>query len=533
MLNSNMCLATGFYSIHVHVLEVHVIDLVAHSESCWYIISLVSSVTRYAQYLKELYQSPLPEKSKLFMTPNKEYIDLVVINRKHVTHAEADEFTKKCLHGKMNEILDIKTPIALEDILKPEEESPRAVVRCVLIEGAPGVGKSALAWSVCHKWYHTWEELQIMKQYELVVLVQLIEKRAQKARCLGDLLPHHENTNMEELLAAIGSGEKMLIVCDGFDELPRQQRQEDSTYIKLIQRSLLPKATVIVTSRPSVSADFWRVCQNRIDKHLEILGFTKKYINEYLESRFRDDTLNHFFSYITSNPPIYGMMYIPLNAIIITHAFNYDKENPTTMTQLCDALTRALIRRHLISTKQVPPDFDIPRSLQCIEDICQLPPKVAQQLKVLAVVACNGLLKNTYVFTLGEGFEHLGMMKKATRLDPLVGSVRSFNFLHLTLQEYLAVLYFAFHPRSGFTLVVPQSLCDRETVRTFLQGLCGQPDSKLLYRAASKAEEKELQEELSRQLSQTQGRKTTEPEEELQIKQMEMAERHAKRFRKF
>ena len=106
----------------------------------------------------------------------------------------------------------------------------------------------------------------------------------------------------------------------------------------------------------------------------------EKKIKEFAESRLRGDALESFLSYITSNPLIYGMMYIPLNAVIISLAFNYDKENLTTMTQLCDALTRALIRRHFVSTKQVSPDFDMPQSLQYIEDISKLPPNVAQEL---------------------------------------------------------------------------------------------------------------------------------------------------------
>ena len=95
-----------------------------------------------------------------------------------------------------------------------------------------------------------------VKQYELVVLVRLREKKAQEARCLGDLLPCDVTTNIKELLAAIGEGKCMLIICDGFDELPREQRQEGSVYLDLLKGKLLPEATVIVTSRPSVSANF-------------------------------------------------------------------------------------------------------------------------------------------------------------------------------------------------------------------------------------------------------------------------------------
>ena len=139
------------------------------------------------------------------------------------------------------------------------------------------------------------------------MLVCLREKKSQEASCLGDLLPCDATTNMKELLAAIGEGEGMLIVCDGFDELPCEQRQEGSVYIDLLKGRLLPEATIIVTSRPSVSADLWSLCQHNIHRHLEVIGFTKEDIKQFAESVFSGDILAGFFSYITSNPPIYDV----------------------------------------------------------------------------------------------------------------------------------------------------------------------------------------------------------------------------------
>ena len=163
---------------------------------------LSSAITRkqYKQFLKKCYRQPLPDDDKLLTTASKHYIELAVISKKGITRKQADEFTRKSLHGLTEEILREKAPIALDHILKPREDG--RPVRCVLVEGAPGIGKSTLAWEVCHKW----EELESVKQYELVVLVRLREKKAQEARCLEDLLPCDATTNMKELLAAIGEG---------------------------------------------------------------------------------------------------------------------------------------------------------------------------------------------------------------------------------------------------------------------------------------------------------------------------------------
>ena len=432
---------------------------------------LSPAITRdqYKQFLKDCYRQPLPDDDKLLTTASKRYIELAVISKEGITSMQADEFTKKSLHGLTEEILCKKAPIELKHILKPREGG--TPVRCVLVEGAPGIGKSTLVWEVCHKW----EELESVKQYELVMLVRLREKKAQEARCLGDLLPCDATTNMKKLLAIIGRGKGMLIVCDGFDELPREQRQDGSVYINLLKGRLLPEAAIIVTSRPSVSADLWSLCQHNIHRHLEVIGFTKEDIKRFAESVFSGDILAGFLSYITSNPPIYGMMYIPLNSVIVAliyqDSYNTDTPFPTTMTQLFDALIRALIRRHLVSTHQVPSDYCMPPSLQRTEDISKLSPLVNQQLLQLARVAYEGLRKKKYVFTdLGEDFEHLGMMKKTTSLNVSTGPGCSYSFLHLTLEEYLTALHIAIVNPSGFKLV--EWLGNDSVVLRFLAGMC-------------------------------------------------------------
>ena len=356
---------------------------------------------------------------------------------------EADDFTNMSIHGDTDKMLQMRTPIALADILKPGLDGQP--VRRVLVEGAPGAGKSRLAWELCHRW----EELDSVKQYKLVVLVELRGKRAQEAKFLIDLFPLSSDNNMEQLLATINNGEGVLIILDGFDELPYDQRQEGSVYIDLIKRkNFLPEATVLITSRPSVSAYLMRY---PIDRRLEILGFTEAKIEDFAKNVSFSDSraLDNFLKYINGNPFIKRMMYLPLNAVFVASVFEYHYSTripyPKTMTQLYDAVICSLIRRHLVDKKLVPANYSMPiQTLQCMEDIKRLPDTVPDQLLELTRIAYEGLLNEKYVFTEpgSDLFDHLGIMKKTVSLDNLQkGPTYTFSFLHLTLQEYLSALH--------------------------------------------------------------------------------------------
>ena len=206
-----------------------------------------------------------------------------------------------------------------------------------------------------------------------------------------------------------------------------------------------------------------------------MLGFTKEDIKQFAESVFSGDILAGFLSYITSNPPIYGMMYVPLNAVFVALIYqdSYDTDTPfpTTMSQLFDILTRGLIRRHLVSTHRVSSEYCMPPSLQRTEDISKLPSLVAQQLLQLAKVAYESLSEKRYVFTdLGEDFEHLGTMKKTRSVNACIGPGCSYSFLHLTLQEYLTALHIAIVNPSGF-IPVKKWLVEGSVVVRFLAGM--------------------------------------------------------------
>ena len=78
-------------------------------------------------------------------------------------------------------------------------------------------------------------------------------------------VPQFDMEDIDNILAAMylnGNGNGMLLVLDGFDELPDNQRNNGSVFIELIKLSKLQKATIIITSRPSVSARLIQLCEH-------------------------------------------------------------------------------------------------------------------------------------------------------------------------------------------------------------------------------------------------------------------------------
>ena len=208
---------------------------------------------------------PVAKSDKFPPTPSKVFIKLALVKKEKVSQAQADEFTRFTLRGNIDQILQVKEPIEMEDILKADDKA-----RLVIVEGAPGIGKSTLAWQLCRKW----PTLESLKRFSLVVLLRLREEGVQSATDISDLFYHCD----KQLSRHVGEevekreGDGVLFVFDGFDEFPFEFR-EKSLVMDIIRGSkYLPKATVLVTSRPSASARLQALLQTGIGKHIEVVG---------------------------------------------------------------------------------------------------------------------------------------------------------------------------------------------------------------------------------------------------------------------
>ncbi len=286
-------------------------------------------ISHYRAYLKGVYDSSPVLQDKWPSTPSKQYITLAVVEDEQACR---DRHIGHTLLGNVKEILQNRNSISIEQILERNGEETK--LKLVLIEGAPGMGKSTLAWELCRNW----DTFSCMKQYSLVILLRLREKEVQKITSESQLFFSCKNQQLlvDEVLDSHGRG--VLWILDGFDELPKHL-QKEGFLLNLIGGRVLPESTVIVTSRPSATAELLTSCRPRIQKRIEILGFTQESVQAYASSIFKSQQLEKFNAYISasSNPAINSLMYIPLNAAIVVEIYRNCKSDlflPHTLTEL-------------------------------------------------------------------------------------------------------------------------------------------------------------------------------------------------------
>ena len=379
-------------------------------------------------------------------TPSEIYINLMSIDRFET--GKRDEVTEAMVRcGDVDVVYGEKRPINFKEIATGVPDIGGK--RVVLVGGAPGVGKSTFAWEYCRRW----ERGEVAQQYQLVLLLRLRDEGMSKAHTLKDLIYHPSEDVRQavriELEQSLGS--KILVILEGFDELPEACRTPESIFLRLIHGELLPLATVIVTSRPWAIGSFFERYKHRLLKHIEILGFTSEQISKYVKSVLSENEAKDLESYVKNHPQIRGCMYIPLNSAIVVTVYQDRQASghplPTTLTELYTALAQILLVRYL----QGHPELE--KGNECIgifKDL-NVPNRVKRSFTELCKLAYKGIAADQeyddevqLIFKeseLPDNFDNLGFMDSVTELYLTRGTVSSHNFLHLTFQEFFAAVH--------------------------------------------------------------------------------------------
>ena len=238
-------------------------------------------------------------------------------------------------------------------------------------------------------------------------------------------------------------GEDAIIIFDGFDELSEENRKH-SIIINIINRRILTKSCLVITSRPTASSTL----HGSVDRRVEIVGFTEEdrlnYIQTALEGK--NEQVKALQHYLQSNPTINALCYIPLNmTILLCLAEDEIGTLPKTQTEMYKKFIKMTIVRF----------FKRYKKHTTVISITELPHPHNKLFVELAKLAYEALKNDKIVFTLLEikeacphltmttsNWSGLGLLKAVQYFSVKIGDDQvTFHFLHFSIQEYMAAWY--------------------------------------------------------------------------------------------
>nr|XP_061796670.1 NACHT, LRR and PYD domains-containing protein 12-like [Nerophis lumbriciformis] len=352
-----------------------------------------------------------------------------------------------------------KQSILACDIFKSPDGNRRPI-RTMLTVGFAGIGKTFLIQKFVWDWASgntnqdvdfifpfTFRELNTEKE-ESFTLAELIQSfvcgDGHMIKRLNDIFVYLQTSGKQDFES---SGIKILFILDGLDEcnfkIDLKKARKVNKNVKesyplevllayLIKGNLLPCARVWITTRPAAARD---IPADLIDSRTEVGGFSDSRRLEYFRQRFPNE--ERVTEHIRKSRTIFIMCHIPIfcwfTATVLQVHLDKGEEGdlPTTLTDMYSAF----IGHHLENSKER-------NTAEYIPDV-----------KALAKLAFDHTMSQRQIFyekdledscfDYSQAAKHCGLFTEVFKeVHPLKSKKQKmFQFIHLTIQEYLAALY--------------------------------------------------------------------------------------------
>ncbi|NXP67991.1 NLRP3 protein, partial [Chloropsis cyanopogon] len=316
----------------------------------------------------------------------------------------------------------------------------------VLLVGAPGMGKTMMVRKVMVEW----GEGTLHMQFDFVFCIDCKAIVLPMEASVADLVSQCCPGLRVPAGKILDDQKKILFIFDGFEALglslvqpeaelssdPREVKSLELTLMSLLKKTVLPKASLLITMRPRALGSLRRCLKGECYVEIvEILGFSaarrEEYFHRYFENPSKADMA---FRFVRGNKILYSLCVIPVMSWTICTILEQELCGKKNLLE-CSKATTGMMMFYL-SQLLKHRDRDNPQVLQ-------------QFLRQLCSLAAEGIWKHKVLFEEKEikdcGLDQPGLLpfflnERITREGEDNGSVYAFTHLHL--QEFFAAMFY-------------------------------------------------------------------------------------------
>uniref|UniRef100_G1NB21 Uncharacterized protein n=1 Tax=Meleagris gallopavo TaxID=9103 RepID=G1NB21_MELGA len=317
--------------------------------------------------------------------------------------------------------------------------------RISVTTGVAGIGKSTLVKLFVGRWTKGLINRDIMFVLPLTFRELNTYEKLSAERLIRSSFPHITEPNCISTGAA-----RTLLILDGLDEFktpldfsntvactdPKKEIQVDNLITNIIRGNLLQEASVWVTSRPTAAS---QIPGGLIDRMTEIRGFRAAEMKDFLDQMFLDnrDLSSQVLHHIKANRSLHIMCTVPGFCRIYGSSIGYYLKTAPTLSEIYSYYFKMALSSDWPERQ---------RETLRIEQAVNNSKKVMGSLGRLAFY---GLLKRKHVFyeqdmkTYGIDLSllHSSLCSRLLLKEDMQSST-AYYFSHLTIQEFLAAIYY-------------------------------------------------------------------------------------------
>ncbi|XP_030805037.1 NACHT, LRR and PYD domains-containing protein 12-like [Camarhynchus parvulus] len=313
----------------------------------------------------------------------------------------------------------------------------------VVLVGAPGMGKTTMVRKVMVEW----GEGALHKQFDFVFRIDCKAIVLPMEASIADLVSQCCPGLQVPAGKILDDQKKILFIFDGFEALgfslvqpeaelssdPREVKPLELTLMSLLKKTLLPKASLLITMRPTALGSL-RQCLKG-ENYVEILGFSaarrEEYFHRYFENPNKADVA---FRFVRGNEILYSLCVIPIMSWTICTILEQELCGKKNLLE-CSRTTTGMMLFYLSQLLKYR-DKDNPQVLQ-------------QFLLQLCSLAAEGIWKHKVLFEEKEikdcGLDLPGLLPYfLNERIPKEGEDHEsvYAFTHLHLQEFFAAMFY-------------------------------------------------------------------------------------------